>query len=427
MSDQDVRAGYKQTEVGVIPEDWDAVSLGNIGAFKNGINKPAEAFGYGFPFVNLMDVFGVDQISTNRSLDLLDSSIIERKHYDLRAGDVLFIRSSVKPSGVGLTTVIKSDLQDTVFSGFLLRFRDRGQLAPQFKRYCFFDTRFRDSIIASSTVSANTNINQSSLKKMVLAIPPSLREQRAIAGALSDADGLIAALEEVIAKKRDLKQAAMQQLLTGKTRLPGFSGDWAVKRLGDACWFQEGPGVRNTQFTTSGVKLLNGTNIYCGSLNLENTGRFISLQEAYGAYSHFMADEGDIVLASSGITIERLHEKVAFVRAENLPFCMNTSTIRFKVNASDLVPEFLFHFLTSDEFKRPIGFQATGSAQLNFGPSHVTKVEIRLPALTEQTAIAEVLSDMDADLAALEARAAKARAVKQGMMQQLLTGKVRLI
>jgi len=218
----------------------------------------------------------------------------------------------------------------------------------------------------------------------------------------------------------------MQQLLTGKKRLPGFSGEWEVRLLAEVCWFQEGPGVRNTQFTSSGIKLLNGTNIFRGVLNLDTTSRFISEKEAYGPYAHFMADTGDIVIASSGITIEKFHEKVAFVKDADLPFCMNTSTIRFKPFTS-LLPSFFFQFLTTDNFKRMIGGQATGSAQLNFGPSHIAKVILSLPPLPEQEAIAAVLADMDAELAALEQRRNKTRDLKQAMMQELLTGKTHLV
>jgi type I restriction enzyme S subunit len=106
---------------------------------------------------------------------------------------------------------------------------------------------------------------------------------------------------------------------------------------------------------------------------------------------------------------------------------MNTSTIRFKPFVASLFPEFLFQFLTSDSFKRAIGGQATGSAQLNFGPSHVSKVSIVLPRLLEQSAIATALSDMDAEIAALENKLTKARQLKTGMMQELLTGRIRLI
>ena len=262
---------------------------------------------------------------------------------------------------------------------------------------------------------------------MPLGLPLDKTEQRAISRALSDVDALLATLDQMIAKKRDLKQATMQQLLTGKTRLPGFSGEWEVQKMPDVCWFQEGPGVRNTQFTTSGVKLLNGTNIFRGRINLDTTERFISEHEANGPYAHFLADAGDIVIACSGISVEKFHEKVAAVSAEHLPFCMNTSTMRFKPRLTSLVRGYLCHFLMSDIFKRQIAPQATGSAQLNFGPSHVSKVVLLLPALSEQTAIAAVLSDMDAELSVLEARRDKTRNIKQAMMQELLTGKTRLV
>jgi type I restriction enzyme S subunit len=191
-------------------------------------------------------------------------------------------------------------------------------------------------------------------------------------------------------------------------------------------WFQEGPGVRNWQFTSSGIKLLNGTNIFRGKLDLTTTTRFISTIEANGPYAHFLADEGDIVIASSGITIDRLDEKVAFVCRENLPFCMNTSTIRFKAKDGSLDAKYLFHFLTSDDFKRQIGNQATGSAQLNFGPSHVANVLIPIPAIAEQRAISSTLGDADALLGALDRLIAKKRDLKQAAMQQLLTGQTRL-
>ena len=219
----------------------------------------------------------------------------------------------------------------------------------------------------------------------------------------------------------------MQQLLTGKTRLPGFGGEWSSKLLSDVCWFQEGPGVRNTQFTRSGIKLLNGTNIYRGEVNLESTDRFISEKEAFGPYAHFLLNCGDIIIACSGITIDRFHEKVAFVKEEHLPLCMNTSTMRFKSFNDYLLANFLYHLLMSDVFKKQIGLQATGSAQLNFGPSHVANVVFSLPELKEQQAIAIVLSDMDAEIAALEQKREKTRALKQGMMQELLTGKTRLV
>ena len=163
--------------------------MGDMGCFKNGINKDAADFGHGYPFVNLLDVFGVSKLSADRQkFGLVNSSKEERLTYDLKSGDILFVRSSVKPEGVGLTTLVQDDLPETVFSGFLLRYRGNGELVNKFKEHCFFQERFRRNLIANSTVSANTNINQEVLKKLYICFPPDKDKQTAIATILSDMD-----------------------------------------------------------------------------------------------------------------------------------------------------------------------------------------------------------------------------------------------
>jgi type I restriction enzyme S subunit len=199
--------------------NWKKHQLCNFGKFKNGLNKDSDSFGHGSPFVNLMDVFGVNSISSAANLGLVASTTADREIYNLNAGDVLFIRSSVKPSGVGLTAVVESDLHNTVFSGFLIRFRDDGSLDAGFKRYCFYEEKFRKKIIAASSVSANTNINQNNLGQLTILLPPTKAEQTAIAEILSDMDTEIDALEAKLRKARQIKQGMMQELLTGKTRL----------------------------------------------------------------------------------------------------------------------------------------------------------------------------------------------------------------
>ena len=164
--------------------------------------------------------------------------------------------------------------------------------------------------------------------------------------------------------------------------------------LSDAYWFQEGPGIRNWQFTTSGIKLLNVGNIEKSErINLAKTDRHISLEEAYGKYKHFLCDEGDLVIASSGISIDDdgyLRTRGAFIESEHLPLCINTSTIRFKSkNGNEL--RYLKHWLQSNEFRNQITKLVTGSAQLNFGPSHLKQLKINLPPLAQQQRIAAIL------------------------------------
>ncbi|MAF69419.1 MAG: restriction endonuclease [Alteromonas sp.] len=212
--------GTKPSEIGEIPEDWDVNKLGELGKFKNGINKDADSFGHGSPFVNLMDVFGKPKISGTEDFGLINSTALEKKEYSISKGDVLFIRSSVKPSGVGLTSVALANIENAVYSGFLIRFRSNKKLDDNFKIHCFYDESFRTRIIAASTVSANTNINQDALKEIQIAYPTDINEQTAIATILSDMDNEIQTLEQRLAKTRQVKQGMMQELLTGRTRLP---------------------------------------------------------------------------------------------------------------------------------------------------------------------------------------------------------------
>ncbi len=202
--------------------------------------------------------------------------------------------------------------------------------------------------------------------------------------------------------------------------------DWATVDLPDVVWYQEGPGVRNYQFTSAGVKLFNGTNIENGKIRLDKTSRYISDREAYGWYSHFLADAGDIVIACSGISVGRFDEKVGVLSSEHLPLCMNTSTMRFKIASPRVDKDYFRHFLRSQLFKDQISGKATGSAQLNFGPAHVGAVLLPLPAKAEQEAIAEALSDSDALIESLGQLLIKKRHLKQGAMQELLSGKKRL-
>jgi type I restriction enzyme S subunit len=419
----EVKPGYKETEVGVIPEEWVVSELRKAcrETITYGIVQCGPHIKNGVPYIRVsdmdepeLDVDGMLRTSSSIAARFLRSTVCEGDVvYALRGklGEVRHVGPSVVGANLTQGTARLSPSQRLASSYLLWAMRSACSL------------RQAEMEAKGSTFREITLANLRLIKIPVPALP----EQRAIAEALGDMDALLGSLEKLIAKKRDLKQAAMQQLLTGKKRLPGFSGEWVLKTLTEVCWFQEGPGVRNSQFTHSGVKLLNGTNIFRGEINLETTERYISDKEAFGPYAHFLAECGDIVIASSGVAIEKFHEKVAFVKESHLPLCMNTSTIRFKPFPAWLAPAFLFQALKSDVFKRHIGSQATGSAQLNFGPSHIAKVQIPVPELVEQTAIAEVLSDMDAELAALEQRLDKTRELKQGMMQELLTGKTRLV
>ena len=162
----------------------------------------------------------------------------------------------------------------------------------------------------------------------------------------------------------------------------------------DVLFFQEGPGVRNTQYTAGGIKLLNVANLVDGKIDLSTSDRYISEEEAYGRYRHFLCDEGDFIVASSGIKVEYIDKKMGFVEKSMLPLCMNTSTIRFKVlNQNQLRIRYFMYYLKSNHFKKQLARQITGSAQLNYGPSHLKKMVVPLVDISVQD---EIVSKMDA-------------------------------
>ena len=165
-----------------------------------------------------------------------------------------------------------------------------------------------------------------------------------------------------------------------------------MELIDEYVWYQEGPGVRKNQYTSSGVKLLNVANLVEGKIELSTSNRYISEDEANGRYNHFLVDEGDLIIASSGIQVSYFEKKMGIAEKKHLPLCMNTSTIRFKVldkNITDI--RYFMYFLKSNVFKKQIRKLITGSAQLNFGPSHLKKIKIEMPELKKQQEIVKKL------------------------------------
>lgn len=405
-----------------LPKDWHEVTLTELGAFKNGINKGSDSFGHGFPFVNLMDVFGVAKIGDATTLGLIDSSKTERRTYDLREGDVLFVRSSVKPSGVGLTTLVTSSLPDAVFSGFLLRFRSDGRLANSFKAYLFSEAGFRTRVIGASTVSANTNINQRSLGSLTVRFPQSKAEQDSIAQALADADGLIASLERLTAKKQAIKQGMMQQLLTGRTRLPGFNSQWSWITVGEVSEFLTGYPFESASFAAAGVRLIRGSNVKRGQLDWSPEIAVYWAKRDPGLRAFALRD-GDIVIAMDGALVGR---SFARVTDGQLPAYLVQRVARLRGKAVD--QDLLYQWISSQAFSKHVDDVKTHTAIPHISPRDIRDFRISIAVdANEQRALADVLGDADLQIQLLKSRLTKARAIKTGMMQQLLTGRIRLV
>lgn len=389
--------GQKITDIGLIPRDWDVKSLGEMGKFKNGINKPKEDFGFGFPFVNLMDVFGKSFIEGTESFELLNTNDSERNIYNLSEGDVIFIRSSVKPSGVGLSAVINKNLPNTVFSGFLIRYREKKFLDNGFKQHCFYEEYFRRRLISNSTVSANTNINQDALKRLLIIVPP-LPEQKAIAEVLSDTDNLIQSLEKQIAKKRLIKQGAMQKLLNPNER-------WRINRLGEIATITMGQSPSSVFYNTSGK----GIPLIQGNADIRNRKSIVRI---YTSQITKRCNAGDLIMS--------VRAPVGEIGKASDSSCIGRGVCAIKYSN-----DFLYHYLIYIEPNW--GKHSSGSTFDSINSDTLKAMEIPVPSLTEQEKICEILSSMDSEIDALNLKLTKYKSLKKGLMQSLLTGKIRII
>jgi type I restriction enzyme S subunit len=253
--------------------------------------------------------------------------------------------------------------------------------------------------------------------KLQVLVPP-LPEQRAIAEALSDVDGLLGGLDRLIAKKRDLKQAAMQQLLTGQTRLPGFHGEWEVKRLGEVAMLKNGYAFKSDTYTSLGTfKIITIASVQDGYMTTDACNTIAD--EPADLQPHQRLRRGDILISMTG--------NVGRVCRVNEDHCLLNQRVG-KLVPVGVIEALLFVLLGQPSFISAMTGVAKGGAQPNLSASDITEHTFNIPKdEAEQTAIAEVLSEMDGELAVLEQRREKTRALKQAMMQELLTGRTRLV
>ena len=416
----DVPLGFKRTAVGVTPEDWDILPLGQLLSFSNGVNAAKEAYGRGIPFVNVLEPISHSHL---RRSSIPGRVTISRQLIDafsVRYGDILFNRTSETEDEVGLASCYV-DKEPVVFGGFVIRGRQKTDaLEPLYAGYAFRASQVRKQIIAKAQGAVRANIGQASLRQILVPVPES-SEQAVIAEALSDVDGLLGTLEALIAKKRAIKQGAMQQLLTGKTRLPGFSDKWETKRLGCCLLSRPDYGIN-----APAVPYSDRLPTYIRITDISEDGRFmpaprVSVQSSLAGL--YMLSDGDVVFARTGASVGKSYR----YRVQDGPLAFAGFLIRVKPDPHVLVPEYLAAYATTTSYWNWVRLTSMRSGQPGVNGSEYAQLLVRLPPVDEQSAIATVLSDMDAEITALEARRDKTRALKQGMMQQLLTGRVRLL
>ena len=396
----EVRRGYKQTELGTIPNDWELIKLGDAFNFKNGLNKEKRFFGQGTPIVNYMDVYKFRGLLSKDIIGKVTLSVQEIENYNVKKGDVFFTRTSETVEEIGISSVMLENIKDAVFSGFVLRARPyNNKLDIQFKKYCFSSATVRKEIVSKSSYTTRALTNGRLLANAKIAIPISLTEQALIATALSDTDSLIATLEKLIAKKRNIKQGAMQKLLSPKD-------GWVVKKLGEMAHVVMGQSPDSKFYNTERI----GLPLIQGNADVANRKTII---RSYTSEITKRGRKGDIIMS--------VRAPVGEISVATFDCCLGRGVCSISYSNN-----YLYHYLI--HFEKSWSKISTGSTFDSVNSKEVSALEIPIPKLEEeQIRIATILSDMEAEISALDAKLDKYKKIKQGMMQNLLTGKIRLV
>jgi type I restriction enzyme S subunit len=409
-----VRPGYKQTEVGVIPENWEAKQLGEIGEALIGLTyKPADVRDHGTLVLRSSNIQN-DRLEFHDNVYVV-AEIPERIR--VREGDVLVCVRNGSRELIGKAALLDKQTAGMTFGAFMAVYRSPiGKLASYLFQSAILKRQINEHL--GATINQITN---KSLVSFRIPYPSVEVERNAIADALSDANALIESLEALIAKKRDLKQAAMQQLLTGKKRLPGFTGEWEEKELGRLGQFLKGSGVTKGQTHSGNLACVRYGELYTHHNDVIRS--FYSWISPQVALTATRLRKGDILFAGSGETKEEIGKCAAFI--SDVEAYAGGDIVILRTLESD--PVFLGYFLNTALVSRQKSSRGQGDAVVHISKSALATIRLCVPPPVEQTAIAEVLNDMDAEIEALEAKLIKARQIKQGMMQELLTGRIRLV
>jgi type I restriction enzyme S subunit len=416
------REGYKLTEVGVIPEDWKVKTLGQLGSFSKGRGiKKDESKSGNIPCIRYGELYTIhnDYIKSYNSFISEDIAETSKR---LKKGDILFAGSGETKEEIGKcatfidnfkayvggdVVVLSPKNGDSIYLGYLLN-------AP-------FVNKQKAS---KGQGDAIVHISSSSLSDIVIPIP-ALLEQTAIARALTDTDKLIGSLERLIEKKRKIKQGAMQDLLTGRKRLPGFSGQWEEVSVGEIGKTYGGlTGKTKDDFES-------GDSLYITFLNVMNN-TVINMNDfesvhINGTEKQNLVQKGDLFFNTSSETPEEVG--MCSVLLKNVVgVFLNSFCFGFRIHNESLFDAlYLSYYFRSVEGRNLFYSLAQGATRYNLSKNAFRNLGIQYPLIREQKAIAKLLSDMDTEIEALEQRLEKCKSIKQGMMQELLTGRIRLI
>jgi type I restriction enzyme, S subunit len=417
-----MKPGYKQTEVGVIPEEWEVSFIDKLCSEVFDCNHSTPVW------TSTGSVVIRNQNIRDGKLDLSQPSYTDEIHFAERTrravptfGDLVITREAP----MGLVCMIPNGLKCCLGQRMVLLRPNHNTIETVYFLFALLSEFVQRSIlVAGGTGSTVSNLRIPILKKLPIPLPP-LPEQRAIAAALSDVDALLGGLERLITKKRDLKQAAMQQLLTGQTRLPGFDGAWEVKRLGEVGEISSAGVDKKINLDEVPVRLVNYLDVYRKDfIYSKDLNHWVTAPPPQARRCAVL--KGDIFFTPTSETRDDIG--ISAVAMEDIPdaaYSYHVARLRLH-EPWDL--RFRTYIFKTRAFLEQAETLCDGNGtRYVISQGKFRNMTIQLPPLPEQIAIAAVLSDMDAELVALEQRRTKTRALKQAMMQELLTGRTRLI
>jgi type I restriction enzyme, S subunit len=420
----EVKFGYKQTEVGVIPEEWDVKHLGELGTVvRGGSPRPAgDPRYFNGDFIPWLTVASLTNIPDNELFVTETASKLTREgsvhSRTLQDGLLVIVNSGAKTLGVAKILSLKCCANDGIAALV-------GQRDGERRFLCYYlnsQTKRLREVVAAGNDQLNLNTGRIAL----IPVPfPDLDEQRAIAEALSDIDRLLGGLDRLITKKRGLKRAVMQQLLTGQTRLPGFHDGWSRLSMAESSTLKARigwQGLTTAEYLTSGeYYLVTGTEFLDGSIAWSDC-HYVDARR-YAQDRNIQLRPNDILITKDG-TIG----KVAFIDELPGPATLNSGVFVIRPKDGAYNPRYFFYALTSRIFDDFLVRLQAGSTITHLYQKDFVNFSFPAPSsLAEQAAIASVLVDMDAEVIALEQRHEKTRALKQAMMLELLTGRTRLV
>jgi len=425
-SPDEIPPGYKKTEVGVIPEEWKVSSLDSIARVTSGKRLPPGRSLTDnitpYPYIRVSDLrWGGVSLNSIKYVpyDLFPSI----RQYRIFEED-LFISVA---GTLGLVGKIPPPLHGANLTENADRITDI-TCSKEYLMYYLMSPLVQNVIDSLKTVGAQPKLALTRIRKFVISLPSTEVEQRAIAEALTDVDNLIASLDNLISKKQSIKKATMQQLLTGRTRLPGFKQKWKVETLGKfgSCLrgvsYDPTTDLFTTEMTNS-VRLLRANNVQKGIVEKEGL-QFVNKNIVR---EDQILRKNDILLCMANGSRDLVGKTGLFDAEDGYTYSFGAFMGCFRCESKEVNPRFVFYLLNTKIFRDYIRVILSGSSINNLKPIDIEGAEFSFPDYAEQNSIVLVLLDIDYELQALKRRREKLKQIKQGMMQQLLTGRIRLL